>query len=469
MRRRGVALVVLLSAVTVAAAKVDQIREVFSASETPTLQVPDGWPAPRYTFADNPVTAAGFALGRQLFYDPSLSRDGTVACASCHQQFAAFAHADHRVSHGVGGANGVRNAPGLFNLAWQPDFMWDGAGTHLETQPILPLGNPLEMATTLEDVIHKLQADPRYPPLFRRAFGNAPIDSQHLLRALAQFTGTLVSADSHYDRMRAGREVFTAEEQAGLVSFRAHCAGCHAEPLFTDYQYRANGLDARPKDRGRAAITGRAADEGHMRVPSLRNVALTAPYMHDGRYDTLEQVLDHYEHGITPGPTLDPALAGGILLRDDERRALLVFLHTLTDTGFVQDPRFATPAGEPANAPRTPAIAALRQTKLRGGVRSSTVLAGPGGEPEVELVTVREGGDLVFYLDDYASNTPRADLQLDLRIGSRQLRAERTAAGQYRLPLDLVDEAGDRSARLRVVGEAFESVTVLTLPAATDS
>ncbi len=337
----AVAVVLAAGAAGIASGAIDSARAVLRAHRTPQLEVPAGWPAPRYRFDDNPVTAAGFALGRQLFYDPSLSRDGSVACGSCHQQFVAFAHADHRVSHGVGGVNGRRNSPALFNLAWQPDFMWDGAGTHLETQPILPIGNPLEMATTLEEVIAKLQADPRYPPRFAQAFGDPRIDSQRLLRALAQFTGTLVSADSHYDRAIAGRERFSADEQAGLAVFRAHCASCHAEPLFTDYSYRSNGLDAVVKDRGRAAISGHAEDEGRFRVPSLRNIALTAPYMHDGRFATLEQVLDHYQHGIAPAPNLDPALAGGVALDEDQRRQLLAFLQTLTDTGFVDDPRFA--------------------------------------------------------------------------------------------------------------------------------
>jgi cytochrome c peroxidase len=341
--RRVAAVVVLVVAGTagIASGVVDRVRETLRLHSTPRLEVPNGWPAPRYTFEDNPVTPSGFALGRQLFYDTSLSRDGTIACGSCHQQFAAFAHADHRVSHGVGGVNGVRNAPGLFNLAWQPDFMWDGAATHLETQPILPISNPVEMGTSLETVIDKLQADPRYPPRFAQAFGDPRIDSQRTLRALAQFVGTMVSADSHYDRAIRGRETFTAEEQAGLKVFRAQCASCHAEPLFTDFSYRSNGLDAAPKDRGRAAITGHAEDEARFRVPSLRNVALTAPYMHDGRFDTLEQVLDHYQHGIATSPTLDPALIRGVALNDDERRELLAFLQTLTDTGFTEDVRFA--------------------------------------------------------------------------------------------------------------------------------
>ncbi len=309
---------------------------------TPQLHVPRGWPAPRYDFALNPVTAAGFALGRRLFYDPLLSRDGSVSCGSCHQQFAAFANFDHAVSHGVGNANGRRNAPGLFNLAWQPELMWDGAARHLELQPIAPISNPVEMGETLAQVVEKLRRHRDYPRLFAAAFGSPEIDSRRLLRALAQFTGTLISDDSRYDRFIGGdAQALSALEQRGLAVFRSHCAACHAEPLFTDASYRNNGLDTEMRDGGRATATGRAEDRGRFKVPSLRNVALTAPYMHDGRYETLEQVLDHYTKDIRPSPTLDPRLAGGLPLDAAQREALLKFLRALTDERFVHDPRFA--------------------------------------------------------------------------------------------------------------------------------
>ncbi len=316
-------------------------RALIVAHATPQFEVPRGWPAPRYDFAGNPVTSAGFALGRRLFYDPILSRDGSIACGNCHQQFAAFAHLDHRVSHGIGGVNGKRNTPGLFNLAWQPDLMWDGSVHHLELQPVAPMSNPVEMGGSLALAVDKLRQDARYPGLFARAFGSPGIDSQRLLRALAQFTGTLVSADSRYDRYVQGREEFTAQERTGLELFRQHCASCHREPLFSDFSYRNNGLDAAPRDGGRAVISGRVEDQGRFRVPSLRNVALTAPYMHDGRYDSLQQVLDHYAVGIQPSPTLDPLLANGVALSASQRDALLAFLDTLTDESFIHDRRFA--------------------------------------------------------------------------------------------------------------------------------
>ena len=339
MKRSTLLLIVV--PVVAALAATPWARALIVARATPLFEVPRGWPAPRYDFAGNPVTSAGFALGRRLFYDPILSRDGSIACGSCHQQFAAFAHLDHRVSHGIGGVNGKRNTPGLFNLAWQPDLMWDGSVHHLELQPVAPMSNPVEMGGSLALAVDKLRQDARYPGLFARAFGSPGIDSQRLLRALAQFTGTLVSADSRYDRYVQGRETFTPQERAGLDLFRQHCASCHREPLFSDFSYRNNGLDAAPRDAGRAVISGRVEDQGRFRVPSLRNVALTAPYMHDGRYETLPQVLDHYAAGVQASPTLDPSLAAGVSFSASQREALPAFLDTLSDETFIHDRRFA--------------------------------------------------------------------------------------------------------------------------------
>lgn len=311
------------------------------AQTTPQLIVPDGWPQPAYDFRDNPVTREGFALGRKLFYDPVLSRDGSIACANCHQQFVAFAHAGHRLSHGLGGVDGTRNAPGIFNLAWQPDFMWDGAVHSLELQPLAPLANPREMGETLDNVIRKLEATDDYPARFAAAFGSPGIDSQRLLRAMAQFMGTMVSANARYDAYRSGKDAFTDEEREGLDVFRTRCASCHQEPLFTDHSFRNNGLDLVAGDPGRAGITGDPNDHGKFRVPSLRNVAMTAPYMHDGRFATLEQVLEHYSSGIQDSATRDPLLTGGLHLSSAQRKALIAFLNTLSDESFVDDPRFA--------------------------------------------------------------------------------------------------------------------------------
>lgn len=397
------------------AASEERLAAALEAHRTPQLFVPAGWPAPRYAFENNPVTRDGFALGRKLFYDTRLSRDGSVSCGSCHQQFAGFAHFDHKVSHGIGGVNGTRNAPALSNLAWQPDFMWDGAVHHLEVQPIAPLSNAVEMGSSLAEVLATVQASADYPAAFAKAFGSPGIDSQRLLRALAQFTGTLVSARSRYDRGQ-----LTAQEAQGLAVFRQHCAGCHAEPLFTDYSYRNNGLDAEPKDAGRAVISGKAEDTGRFRVPSLRNVAVSSPYMHDGRFDTLEQVLDHYTQGIAASPTLDAQLAKPLVLTTDERSALLQFLLALTDERFLHDVRFAEP-------PSTAVV----------GVRAAQRLA--LHDARVELVMAQEGSEWVITVDDYASNAPLSGLIVQLRQGTRQVQAAEAADASYRLPVDVLD------------------------------
>ena len=320
------------------------------ADPVPGTVLPSNFPTLAYGLAANPPSAAAFALGRRLFYDPQLSRDGSVSCGSCHQQFAAFANADHRVSHGVNNLLGTRNAPALQNLRWKPNLLWDGGASNLETMPLAPLTNPVEMDETLPGVLRKLNADADYPQLFAQVYGGSgPIDSYQLLRALAQFTASLTSANSRYDkyvRQEAGG-TFTAAEQSGRTLFQAKCSGCHATDLFTDESFRNNGLDTSfGADSGRAHITGRASDVGRFKVPSLRNVALTTPYMHDGRFKTLPQVLAHYDHGVQPSATLDAALrpAGGALgipLTIQEQADLLAFLGTLTDNEFVHDARLA--------------------------------------------------------------------------------------------------------------------------------
>ncbi len=307
------------------------IADALLLARTPTLRIPPGWPQPAYDFRDNPISRAGFALGRRLFHDPALSRDGSISCASCHQQFAAFAHYDHPVSHGIGSRNGTRNAPGLFNLAWLPTLMWDGAAHHLEVQALAPIANPVEMDQDLPGLLARLRADPDYRQAFAAAFGKPGIDSQRLLRALAQFTGSLVSANSRYDRYLNGdQQALSPLEQQGLDRFRALCNGCHVEPLLSDFQFRSNGLTPSGRDAGRATVTGREQDRDQFRTPSLRNIGLTPPYMHDGRFDTLEQVLDHYRERLQFG--------------SDERRALLAFLRSLDDAAFVADRRYADPA-----------------------------------------------------------------------------------------------------------------------------
>ena len=307
--------------------------------------IPPGFPAPQYNFSGNPLTKQGIALGRRLFYDGKLSKDGNFPCASCHQQFAAFVTYDHDLSHGFNSQFTTRNALPIFNLAWQTNFQWDGGINHLELQPLAPLTAPNEMGEEMNTVIGKLKADSAYPTLFSAAFGTAEINSQLMLKALTQFMVTMVSAGSKYDQVKKGSASFTSAEADGYAVFKTKCATCHAEPLFTDLSYRSNGLSLNSflKDNGRMRITGKPEDSLKFKIPSLRNVALSFPYMHDGRFYTLDQVLNHYTNGIAPGPTVDPLLKNGIALSSTEKVNIKAFLRTLTDSAFISDRRFAQP------------------------------------------------------------------------------------------------------------------------------
>jgi len=310
------------------------------------FKVPANFPAPVYDFKDNPVTRDGFMLGRLLFNDPILSRNRTISCASCHQVFAAFSHLDHPVSHGLDDCLGTRNAPALFNLAWRKDFMWDGGVRHIELSPLTAITNICEMDNDIEYTLTKLRQSPTYPLLFRRAFGSTFINSQRLLRALAQFNAMLISANSRYDHyMRNENNVsFTLEERLGYILFKSKCSSCHKEPLFTDGSFRSNGLDLKSEDRGRDSITHRKTDFGKFRVPSLRNIEKSAPYMHDGRFKTLAEVLAHYDGSVKNAENLDVAFRGknalGIKLTSREQQLIITFLKTLTDHEFINDNRF---------------------------------------------------------------------------------------------------------------------------------
>lgn len=310
--------------------------------------VPANFPQPVYQFENNPLSDAGFALGRAIFYDTLLSIDRSISCSNCHQPFAAFANLDHAVSHGVANCFGTRNAPPLFNLAWQKEFMWDGGVKHIEVSPLNAITSSCEMASSLDTITQRLRNSALYRQLFQNAFGSTEINSQKMLRALAQFTSMLISASSKYDRYVRHEPggVFTKEEEEGYRLFKQHCSSCHTEPLFTDLSFRNNGLDAVSEDPGRDTITGIEADRGKFRVPSLRNIELTAPYMHDGRFDDLDQVLNHYTTTVKKNPALDTAFiqAGGKLglpLKKTEKQKIIAFLKTLTDTDFINDKRFA--------------------------------------------------------------------------------------------------------------------------------
>ncbi|MBK7856087.1 MAG: cytochrome-c peroxidase [Bacteroidetes bacterium] len=315
--------------------------DVITDDDVYNLIIPDGWPAPVYNFENNNITKDGFELGRKLFYDPILSRDNTIACGNCHQQFAGFAHLDHAVSHGINDLNGKRNAPSLSNLIWMPDLMWDGGVHHIELQPVAAITNPVEMDETVANVVSKLQAHSSYPSMFNKAFGADAIDSQLMLRAITQFTGMLVSYQSKYDDYIAGNATYSQQELNGLNLFRQNCASCHTEPLFTNFNFINNGLDQTFADSGRAVITNDVNDLGKFKVPSLRNVEKSYPYMHDGRFKNLTEVLNHYATGIKQSPTLHTSLQNGITLSTTQQQEIISFLQTLTDNKFIKDKRFA--------------------------------------------------------------------------------------------------------------------------------
>jgi cytochrome c peroxidase len=309
------------------------------------LQIPAGFPAPQYSFTGNPLTKEGFELGRKLFYDGRLSKDGNFPCASCHQQFAAFATFDHPLSHGFNNQFTLRNAPGLFNMVWNKEMHWDGGITNIEVQPLAPITAPNEMAEDINNVITKLQADELYKKMFMAAFGDETINNQRMLFAITQFVGFMVSASSKYDKVKQGQATFTQTEQNGYTLFQSNCATCHPEPLFTDHSFRNTGMPVDPfiNDFGRMRITNKKEDSLKFKVPSLRNVALTFPYGHDGRFSSITSVLDHYSSGIQNGPTLDPLLTNKIPLSNFDKFYLLEFLKTLTDSAFISDKRFAQP------------------------------------------------------------------------------------------------------------------------------
>lgn len=309
------------------------------------FEQPSGWPQPEFNFQANPLTVEGVELGRRLFYDGRLSKDGNFPCASCHQQFAAFATFDHNLSHGVENQFTTRNAPGMFNLAWHKEFHWDGGINHLEVQPLAPITALNEMGETMPSVISKISADSSYRMQFKKAFGNETVTTANMMKALSQFMAAMVSANSKYDKVKRGQASFTTKEQIGYDIFKSKCASCHTEPLFTDLSYRNNGLslDASLDDKGRMRITNLSADSLKFKVPSLRNIMLTFPYMHDGRFTSPLQVLDHYSDGVIKSATLDPALQNGIPLTLAEKFNLMDFFYTLTDSTFIKDERFAAP------------------------------------------------------------------------------------------------------------------------------
>jgi cytochrome c peroxidase len=308
------------------------------------LEIPKGWPKPHYDFSKNPLTEEGFQLGRQLFYDPILSRDNTISCASCHLQATGFTHVDHELSHGIDGKIGTRNSMTLMNLAWSKSFMWDGGVNHLDVQALNPITSSDEMDETLANVVSKLQKSEKYQGLFLAAFGDANITGQRVLKALSQFELLLISSNSKYDKVMRKEAAFSVQEQNGYKLFKINCASCHNEPLYTSEKFERNGLplDTTLNDIGRQKITGNSKDNMLFKVPTLRNIQFTFPYMHDGRFKKLTDVIKHY-NSLENDKNLPKQLQKPMHLSDNERVDLVVFLHTLTDNEFLFDKRFSFP------------------------------------------------------------------------------------------------------------------------------
>ena len=311
------------------------------------FDVPEGWPQPVYDFSKNPLTEAKIALGRKIFYDPILSRDSMISCASCHLSYTAFTHTDHDLSHGIDDRVGTRNSSALTNLAWSPYFMWDGAINHLDMQALAPIAHPDEMDFDVKLVIDRLNRNDSYKSAFKDAWGDDVATGEHFLKSISQFILTIVTFNSKYDQVMREEEgvAFTDKEQKGYAQFKAKCASCHVEPLFTDYSFQNNGLAVDPslKDNGRMMVTGNVADSLKFKVPSLRNIEFSDPYMHDGRFRRLKFVMRHYGYGMVEHENLADQLRGKIDLSADERVELIAFLKTLTDQEFLRNEKFSYP------------------------------------------------------------------------------------------------------------------------------
>ena len=299
--------------------------------------------------ADNPLTEEGIALGQRLFFDRSLSADGTQSCASCHSPEAAFSD-NRQFSVGVTGALGRRNSMPIQNLAWNINtFNWDGSASSLEEQAFEPVTNPREMNNTWPNVVQTLESSANYPRQFEDAFGTPGIDSIRVSKAISQFTRTLISGNTRFDRFLLGEIELTPAELNGFDVFMRedkgdcfHCHGNENNPLWTDNDFHNNGLDEVITDRGLGAVTGDPREFGLFRTPSLRNLAYTAPYMHDGRFETLEEVIDHYSEGLVFSETIDPLMKavdqGGVQLSDEDKADLKAFLLSLSDPEFIIPP-----------------------------------------------------------------------------------------------------------------------------------
>lgn len=310
---------------------------------------------------NNPLTIEGVELGRHLFYDPILSDNYSISCASCHQQQYGFSD-PRRFSIGTRGLQSKRNSMALVNLLWTRDFFWDGRVKTLEEQVLHPIQDPIEMNMNLQEVITRLKNSSKYREMFRKAFCSEEITTDKLSKALAQFVNSLISKDSKFDKFMRGEVFLTPNEREGMRMFQTHpipnrvrganCGDCHFQPHFDGKTFKNNGIDSIYSDLGYQNVTNNPFDVGKFKVVTLRNIALTAPYMHDGRFNTLEEVLEHYDKHVKLGEFTDPLIMeasniqGGaprLFLTNLEKQQIIEFLHTLTDTVFIHNPKFSSP------------------------------------------------------------------------------------------------------------------------------
>lgn len=302
-----------------------------------SIRQPEHFPKPVYTFDNNPPRRTVYELGKRMFFDPILSLDQQVSCGTCHAASAAFA--DPRgtaVSEGVFGRKGLRNTPALSNLIWYPHFNQDGGINHIEVQPVAPINDSLEMGVGIANAVSILQNHPEYPELFARAFDSDSVTAARILWAFAQFMGSLVSDNAPIDAYYRDNKPLPEKAMRGKAIFDEYCANCHSGVLQSDFSFKNNGLTMGSADIGRAEVTAESQDEGRFRVPSLRNVEYTAPYMHHGQLSTLRDVIEAYSSAIADHPNLDPSLpVGGFDFSSQQKEDLYQFLLQLSDQSFV--------------------------------------------------------------------------------------------------------------------------------------
>jgi len=348
--------IVIVVALSCKKDKVDHIPTPYILdipSHFPVMQIPE----------DNPMTVEGVALGRRLFYEKQLSGDNTISCAACHSPSNAFSD-PNQYSEGIDGILGTRNSMALINVGWNDFFFWDGRAKTLEEQILIPVEDPIEMHDNWASVMSTISTDLTYKNMFFEAFQTTDIDSTHAAKAIAQFIRTMISGSSKYDVMYKAENnllltvseqniysTVTPQETAGYDLFKslngADCFHCHNGPLVQVQKFSNNGLDAIFTDNGRGAITENLNDMGKFKVPTLRNIEYSGPYMHDGRFETLDEVIEHYSSGVQISSTIDPliefASQGGVQLDAFEKDLVKKFLLTLTDETFINNPDFQEP------------------------------------------------------------------------------------------------------------------------------